>query len=70
MEGGDDEVRSMTQAFISIRTQDGTVLARDPLTGLIASGRTLDEAFAELRRLVGSHTHAYAARHPREGIAA
>lgn len=48
----------MTQAFISICTQDGTILARDPLTGLIASGRTLDEAFAELRRLVGSHTHA------------
>jgi hypothetical protein len=45
-------------AFISIRTQDGSILARDPDTGLIASGRTLDEAFAELRRLVGSHTHA------------
>lgn len=45
-------------AFISIRTQDGTVLARDPNTGQIASGRTLDEAYAELRRLAGSHKHA------------
>jgi hypothetical protein len=45
-------------AFTHIRTADGTIIARDPLTGLIASGRTLDEAFAELRRLVGSHTHA------------
>lgn len=45
-------------AFISIRTQDGNVLARDPITGLLASGATLDEAFAELRRLVGSHTYA------------
>ena len=45
-------------AFISIRTQDGTVIARCPRTNVIASGRTLDEAFAELRRLIGSHTHA------------
>lgn len=45
-------------AFTHIRTTDGTILARDPMTGQIASGRTLDEAFAELRRLVGSHTHA------------
>lgn len=42
----------MTPAFISIRTQDGTVLARDRLTGIVASGRSLDEAFAELRRLL------------------
>lgn len=39
-------------AFISNCTQDGTWIVRDPDTGLIASGRTLDEAFAELRRLV------------------
>jgi hypothetical protein len=45
-------------AFTHVLTQDGTLLARDPRSGLIASGRTLDEAFAELRRLVGSHTHA------------
>lgn len=42
----------MTPAFISIVTADGTVLARDPLTGVVASGRSLDEAFAELRRLL------------------
>ncbi|MGB3897018.1 MAG: hypothetical protein WA973_00510 [Mesorhizobium sp.] len=47
----------MTQAFTHIRTADGTVLARDPITGVVASGRTLDEAFAELRRLVASHAH-------------
>jgi hypothetical protein len=41
-------------AFISIRTQDGSILARDPDTGLIASGRTLDEAFAELRRRIAA----------------
>lgn len=39
-------------AFISIRTQDGVVLACDPETGLIASGRSLVEAEAELRRLL------------------
>ena len=42
----------MTSAFISIITHDGTILARDPDTDLIASGRTLDEAFAELRRVL------------------
>jgi hypothetical protein len=59
-------------AFTHIITQDGSVLARDPFTGQIASGRTLDEAFAELRRLAASHlhVHARAARHPREGLAA
>lgn len=60
----------MTSAFTHIHTHDGTVLARCPRTGVIASGRTLDEAVAELRRLIASHTHAGAARHPREGIAA
>lgn len=41
----------MNPAFTHIRTTDGTVLARDPLTGAVASGRSLEEAFAELRRL-------------------
>jgi hypothetical protein len=36
----------------AIRTQDGTFIVRDPDTGLTASGRTLDEALAELRRLL------------------
>lgn len=35
-----------------IRTEDGTVLARDPATGIIAAGRTFVEAAAELRRLL------------------
>ena len=39
-------------SFTFIRTEDGTVIARDPFTGAVASGRTLDEAFAELRRLL------------------
>lgn len=73
----------MTSAFTHIRTADGTVIARDPETGVVVSGRTLDEAFAELRRLTASHTHACetdkmvnlsslsrTARHPREGMAA
>jgi hypothetical protein len=57
--------------FISIATHDGTWLVRDHATGIVASGRTYPEAVAELRRLVAaSHTHAYAARHTREGLAA
>jgi hypothetical protein len=42
----------MTRAFTFVRTCDGTILARDPFTGAVASSRTLDEAFAELRRLL------------------
>lgn len=52
----------MTQAFTHIRTADGTVLARDSITGVVASGRTLDEAFAELRRLVAIKGNAALAR--------
>jgi hypothetical protein len=43
----------MTPAFIATITHDGIILAGDPVTGMVASGRTLDEAFAELRRLLG-----------------
>jgi len=39
-------------AFTFIRTADGNVIARDPRSGLTASGATLDEALAELRRLL------------------
>jgi hypothetical protein len=39
-------------AFIATITHDGTILARDPVTGVVASGGTLDEAFSELRRLL------------------
>lgn len=39
-------------SLASIRTHDGTVLARDLATGIVASGRSLDEAVAELRRLL------------------
>jgi len=39
-----------------IRTTDGTVIVRDPNTGMTASGRTVVEALAELRRLL-AHTH-------------
>lgn len=43
----------MTSPTLShIRTHDGTVLARDPATGIVASGCSLDEAVAELRRLL------------------
>ena len=39
-------------SFPHIITEDGTVLARDPATGIVASGRTLGEAVAELQRLL------------------
>jgi hypothetical protein len=54
----------------AITTQDGTWIVRDLATGIVASGRTYPEAVAELRRLIASHTHARAARHTREGLAA
>lgn len=54
----------------AIATHDGVWLVRDPATGVVAPGRTLPEAVAELRRLTASHTHARAARHTREGLSA
>lgn len=57
-------------SFVHTTTEDGTFIAHCPRTVVIASGLTLDEAVAALRRLTGSHTYACAARHPREGIAA
>jgi hypothetical protein len=54
----------------AIATHDGVWLVRDHATGIVASGRTYPEAVAELRRLMASHTHACAARHTREGLAA
>jgi hypothetical protein len=54
----------------AVLTHDGTWLVRDLTTGIVASGRTYAEACAELRRLTASHTHACAARHTREGLAA
>lgn len=41
-------------AFVSICTQDGHWLVRDPLSGVVASGRSLPEATAELRRLLSA----------------
>ncbi|MGN6548475.1 MAG: hypothetical protein ACTHJ3_01065 [Pararhizobium sp.] len=41
-------------AFIPTCTQDGHWLVRDPLTGMVASGRSLPEATAELRRLLSA----------------
>lgn len=38
--------------FLYIRTDDGTVIVRDPRTGPAASGRTLVQAMTELRRLL------------------
>ena len=60
-----------SSGFPAIRTADGTVIVRDPKTGLAASGRSLVEALAELRRLL-AHKHADARRAPpaREGAAA
>lgn len=36
----------------AIVTHDGTVLVRDPSTGIVASGQNYAEAVAELRRLL------------------
>jgi len=44
----------MTSGFVTIATQDGTWLARDPHTGIVASASTLLEAVAELRRLLSA----------------
>lgn len=52
--------------FSVIRTQDGSVIAFDPATGLSASGQTVPEALAELRRLV-AHTRARAPAGPARG---
>lgn len=38
--------------FPCIRTEDGTVIAYDPRTGLAASGRSLAEALGVLWRLL------------------
>lgn len=51
-----------------ICTEDGTVIVRDPRTGLVVSGCNVVDAMAELRRLL---THPRACAQPtREGVAA
>lgn len=42
----------MAAAYTMITTADGTVIIRDIDAGITASGRTLAEAYAELRRLL------------------
>lgn len=42
----------MSAAYTHITTADGTVIIRDVETGITASGGTLAEAYAELRRLM------------------
>jgi len=44
----------MTRApgYTSITTPDGTVIVRDVATGRTATAKTLDDALAELRRLL------------------
>lgn len=44
----------ISSPFTSTLTQDGVWIVRDPETGLTASGRTLVEATAELRRLLSA----------------
>lgn len=43
-----------TAGFPCIRTADGTVIVRDPKSGLASSGRSLVEALADLRRLISA----------------
>ncbi|WP_032900891.1 hypothetical protein [Mesorhizobium ciceri] len=42
----------MAAAYTHITTADGTVIIRDMETGVTASGPSLPEAYAELRRLL------------------
>lgn len=42
----------MSAAYTHITTADGTVIIRDVQSGISASGATLAEAYAELRRLL------------------
>ncbi len=42
----------MAAAYTHITTADGTVIIRDAQTGATASGPSLAEAYAELRRLL------------------
>jgi hypothetical protein len=42
----------MSAAYTHITTADGTVIIRDLETGVTASGASLAEAYAELRRLL------------------
>lgn len=53
--------------YSSICTTDGTWIARDLATGITATGRTLDDALAELRRLLASFVKP---AQPHEGAAA
>ncbi|MEP9370481.1 hypothetical protein [Mesorhizobium sp. KR1-2] len=46
-----------------IRTTDGTVLVRDPQTGRVVSGRSLDDAVTRLSRVHPAHTHEHAHVH-------
>lgn len=54
--------------LLYICTEDGTVIVRDPRTGLVVSGRNVADAMAELRRLL-AHPRA-CAQPTREGVAA
>ena len=44
----------MAAAYTHITTADGTVIVRDVATGATASGASLPEAYAELRRLLAA----------------
>jgi hypothetical protein len=47
----------MNAGFVTITTADGTTIATDPASGLTASGPSLIEAVAELRRRLSSLVH-------------
>lgn len=52
------EMSRGSSSVVSLCTEDGTWIVRDPETGMTASGRTLPEAIAELRRLLGARVAA------------
>lgn len=52
--GKSEGYRMSTAGFPCIRTADGTVIVRDPKSGLASSGRSLVEALADLRRLISA----------------
>lgn len=53
-----DQKKATRFGYSVARTSDGTVIVADPESGLSASGLTVDDALAELRRLLDQQRQA------------
>lgn len=53
MENPHQPPKPRREAFRVVRTEDGTVIAFDPASGLSVSRVNLDDALAALARLIG-----------------